>query len=77
MNRELVRKLIDKAGNVWLLADSVQPGKTLVVTMTEATMPLNNDGNNVVLIDAAGVGRSRVSYSGSQPCWSVPSSAIQ
>ncbi len=40
--------------------------KALVVTMTEATMPLNNDGDNVVLIDADGVGRSRVNYLGSQ-----------
>jgi endonuclease YncB( thermonuclease family) len=59
-------KLIDKAGNVYLLSGSVQPGKSLVVTMTEATMPLNNNGDTVVLIDSKGVGRSRVSYSGSQ-----------
>jgi endonuclease YncB( thermonuclease family) len=55
-------KLIDKAGNVFLLENSVQPGKTLVVTMTEATMPLNNNGDTVILIDADGVGRSRISY---------------
>ena len=59
-------KLIDKAGNVYLLSGSVQPGKTMVVTMTEATMPLNNNGDTVVLIGMDGVGRSRVSYSASQ-----------
>ncbi len=59
-------KLIDKAGNVYLLSGSVQPGKTMVVTMTEATMPLNNDGDTVALIEPDGVGRSRVSYSASQ-----------
>ena len=30
----------------------------LDVTMHEATMPLNNDGDTVVLIDPTGVGRS-------------------
>ena len=59
-------KLIDKAGNMFLLENSIQPGKSLVVTMTETTMPLNNNGDIVILIDADGVGRNRVSYSGSQ-----------
>ena len=43
-----------------------QHGKTLTVVMTEATMPLNNNGDNVVLSDSEGVGRSQVSYSGAQ-----------
>jgi hypothetical protein len=30
--------------------------------MTQATMPLNNDGDMVLLIDPAGVVRSRVEY---------------
>jgi len=29
-------------------------------------MPLNNNGDEVILLDAEGVGRSRVSYSASQ-----------
>ena len=59
-------KLIDKAGNVFLLSGSVEPKKSLVLTMTETTMPLNNNGDTVVMIDMEGVGRSRVSYSASQ-----------
>ncbi|MEO2014839.1 MAG: thermonuclease family protein [Fuerstiella sp.] len=59
-------KLIDKAGNVYLLAGTVESGKPLTVTMTDATMPLNNNGDDVVLIDADGVGRSKVSYKASQ-----------
>ncbi len=59
-------KLIDKAGNVFLLLGRVEAGKALDVTMHEATMPLNNDGDTVVLIDPTGVGRSRVSYAASE-----------
>ena len=59
-------ELIDKAGNVFLLSGSVKAREALVVTMAEATMPLNNDGDEVVLLDTEGVGRSRVSYSETQ-----------
>ncbi len=59
-------RLLDLAGHGFLLSGRVEPGQELVVTMTEETMPLNNDGDTVVLIDAEGVGRSRVSYEGSQ-----------
>lgn len=56
-------KLIDKAGNVFLLTSTVKAGKVTVITMTEPTMPLNNDGDTIVLIDGDGVGRSMVNYS--------------
>jgi len=59
-------KLIDKAGNVFLLSGTAEPGKSLVVTMTEATMPLNNNGDEVLLVGRDGVGRSRVAYSAAQ-----------
>ena len=59
-------KLIDKAGNVFLLLGGVKAGKALDMTMNEATMPLNNNGDTVVLIDPTGVGRSRVSYTASE-----------
>ena len=59
-------KLIDKAGNVYLLEGKVVPRTTLIVTMRESTMPLNNNGDEVLLIDADRVGRSRVSYAESQ-----------
>ena len=55
-------KLIDKAGNAFLLSGKIEAGKSLEITMTEATMPLNNNGDTVLLIDGDGTGRSRVSY---------------
>jgi len=55
-------KLIDRAGNVFLLTGKVEPRTSLIVTMRESSMPLNNNGDVVVLVDADGVGRSRVSY---------------
>ncbi|MAV34903.1 MAG: hypothetical protein CMJ59_05545 [Planctomycetaceae bacterium] len=59
-------KLVDKAGNVFRLSGRVETGSDLVVTMTEPTMPLNNKGDSVLLVDPAGVGRSRASYLKSQ-----------
>ena len=59
-------RLVDKAGNEFPLVGTLDPGKPLIVTMTESTMPLNNNGDEVLLIDAEGVGRSRVSYVESQ-----------
>ena len=59
-------KLMDKAGNVFVLSGTAKPGAPLVITMTEAMVPLNNDGDEILLLDAAGVGRSQVSYAGSQ-----------
>ncbi len=59
-------KLIDKAGNAFLLSGRIGARKSAVVTMTEASMPLNNNGDTLVLVDSEGVGRSRVSYSEQQ-----------
>ena len=59
-------KLMDKAGNVFLLSGTISSREEKVVTMTEATMPLNNDGDLIIMMDSEGIGRSRVSYSGSQ-----------
>jgi endonuclease YncB( thermonuclease family) len=59
-------KLIDKAGNVYSLTGSVEPRMPLVVTMTKSTMPLNNNGDEVLLIDHDDVVRSRVTYTGEQ-----------
>ena len=59
-------KLIDKAGNVFLLEGKVDARESLLVTMRESTMPLNNNGDEVVLMDAESVGRSRVSYTAVQ-----------
>lgn len=58
--------LRDRAGHVFWLAGKVSAGETLTVTITEPTMPLNNDGDEVVLIDGSGVARSRVAYAEGQ-----------
>ncbi len=59
-------KLIDKAGNVFLLSGKIGPGLSLEVTMTDPTMPLNNDGDTVTLVDRDKIARSRVNYHKSQ-----------
>ena len=59
-------KLIDKLGNVFLQSGSAQPDNSLVATMTEATVPPTNDGDQAILVDTEGVGRIRINYSGTQ-----------
>ena len=59
-------RLVDKAGNEYRLAGTVAAKGRLRIVMTAATMPLNNDGDTVMLIDPAGVLRSRVEYTGEQ-----------
>ena len=36
--------------------------RRLTITMSDPSMPLNNDGDDVLLVDAKGVVRSKVSY---------------
>jgi endonuclease YncB( thermonuclease family) len=55
-------KLRDRAGNEYRLAGTVAANGRLRIVMTTATMPLNNDGDTVLLIDPAGVVRCRVEY---------------
>jgi micrococcal nuclease len=59
-------KLRDRAGNEYRLAGTVAAKGKLRIVMTTATMPLNNDGDTVLLINATGVVRSRVAYTGEQ-----------
>ena len=51
---------------MFALSGTVPAKGKLTVTMTNPTMPLNNDGDEIVLIDAGGVVRSRVAYTGLQ-----------
>ena len=57
--------LRDKAGNVFLLSGTVPAGGQLVITMKSNSMPLNNDGDTITLLQG-GAGRHRVSYTGKQ-----------
>ncbi|MDP6558366.1 MAG: lamin tail domain-containing protein [Pirellulaceae bacterium] len=55
-------KLIDRAGNMFSLDGKIDSKKSLLVTMREPTMPLNNNGDEVLLVDTENVARSRVRY---------------
>jgi hypothetical protein len=59
-------KLRDWGGNQYRLAGTVPAKGKLRIVMTTPTMPLNNDGDTVLLIDPAGVLRSRVEYTAEQ-----------
>jgi len=59
-------KLRDRAGNEYRLAGTVAAKGRLRIVMTTPTMPLNNDGDTVLLIDPAGVLRCRVEYTAEQ-----------
>lgn len=59
-------KLRDRAGNEYRLAGTVATKGRLKIVMTMATMPLNNDGDTVMLIDPTGVVRCRVEYTREQ-----------
>ena len=55
-------KLRDRAGNAYRLTGTVAAKGRLRIVMNPPTMPLNNDGDEVVLLDAAGVAVSRATY---------------
>jgi hypothetical protein len=56
-------KLQDRAGNEFRLSGSISAKGKLPILMGDPSMPLNNDGDDVFLIDANGTVRSKVSYS--------------
>ena len=59
-------KLVDRAGNKFLLSGTVEQKGQVVVTMADPTMPLNNNGDDVLLVDTDGIVRSKVSYTEGQ-----------
>jgi len=59
-------KVRDRAGHEFRLAGEVPAGGNLAITVVGSMFSLNNDGDDVELIDAAGVVRSRVSYTEDQ-----------
>ena len=54
--------LRDRGQNVFVLSGSVDANGSLVVTLSPNTMPLNNAGDEVFLIDANGLIRHKVAY---------------
>ena len=59
-------KLLDRAGNKFDLSGKVAAGKGITVALPPNTMPLNNDGDIILLLNADGVPVCRVTYSDSQ-----------
>ena len=58
--------LHDRAGNRFALTGMVPAQQQLMITMREFSMPLNNSGDDISLLDPQGQVRHHVSYSGAQ-----------
>jgi hypothetical protein len=58
--------LRDRAGNRFMLTGLVPAEQSLTITMREFSMPLNNSGDDVSLIDLQGHIRHHVSYTAAQ-----------
>ena len=58
--------LRDRAGQRFSLSGVVPSGAKLTITMQGNSMPLNNDGDDVALLDSAGTERGKVSYTAAQ-----------
>jgi Lamin Tail Domain len=58
--------LRDRVGNRFALEGIVAAGEKLMITMREFSMPLNNSGDDVSLLDPQGQIRHHVSYSAAQ-----------
>jgi lamin tail-like protein len=58
--------LRDRGQNSFALSGTIAPGSSVTVTLSPNTMPLNNDGDEVFLIDNAGMIRHKVEYDAGQ-----------
>ncbi|MCI0724766.1 MAG: lamin tail domain-containing protein [Acidobacteria bacterium] len=59
-------RLRDRAGNEFGLSGTIAAGGTRAITMSVSSMPLNNSGDDVSLIDNQGNVRHHVSYTSGQ-----------
>ncbi len=59
-------KLRDRANNEFTLSGSLPPSSRLTIIMTSNTMPLNNSGDDITLIDNSDNVLVSVSYAGGQ-----------
>jgi endonuclease YncB( thermonuclease family) len=55
-------RLVDRAGNRFQLSGKVSAGRGTTFTLDPPTMPLNNDGDSILLFDADGVPVFRATY---------------
>jgi hypothetical protein len=58
--------LRDHAGNRFILTGSILAQQQLMITMREFSMPLNNSGDDISLLDPQGQVRHHVSYTAAQ-----------
>jgi endonuclease/exonuclease/phosphatase family metal-dependent hydrolase len=65
-------KLRDRAGKLFTLTGIVPANSKLTIIMTVNSMPLNNDGDEVELLDSQGVVKHKVTYSTSEVISGVP-----
>jgi endonuclease/exonuclease/phosphatase family metal-dependent hydrolase len=59
-------KLKDRTGNQFALSGSVAAGGRVTIILPANNLPLNNDGDDVILLDPQGQVKHQVSYTGSQ-----------
>ena len=59
-------KMLDQAGNRYQLSGRVQAARGVTITLDPPTMPLNNNGDSILLFDGDGVPVCRVTYSEKQ-----------
>ncbi len=59
-------RLRDRAGNEFTLSGSILANADRIIVLNPNTMPLNNDGDEVTLLDSPGNVIQRVSYTASQ-----------
>lgn len=58
--------LWDRSNNKFALSGSIAAGQSVVITMTPPSMPLNNDGDRVTLVNRDGVTLDEVTYTAAQ-----------
>jgi hypothetical protein len=59
-------RLRDRAQNEFMLSGTVAAGATVTITMATFSMPLNNSGDEVQVVDPSGVVRHQVRYEAAQ-----------
>jgi len=55
-------RLVDRADNTFALGDTIGAGQDLTILLSPHTLPLNNGGDRVQLLDAGGTERDRITY---------------
>jgi endonuclease/exonuclease/phosphatase family metal-dependent hydrolase len=59
-------KFRDRSGNEFALSGSIAAGASLTIKLPSGKLPLNNDGDDIILLNDQGQEQHRVSYTGAQ-----------